>query len=664
MSALDRPRLHFRGTMAVSTPTANNNNYDLVVEPQQATLYPRFLAMSDAQFRQAMKSLVLKNLSIVNMGIAQVLESNWNYYGDNSVVWKDTAITAYDPPTGGRITAGDPILGQPVALLGNTWGDQPTPAIIVDIDPTSDFSSQIFAAQLAVGGGGPGLTATTSATAALPRAHSRWLDLTRNPAVFPDATFAATWQLALPNATLAFTATGSPAIAALAEAAAAGLGLVVRFATYYFNRTFTDPELAQRFALGETVLNQSIGVVLGTIAPWLPGEWGSVPDGRRLNPGAVLTNPVPDVFVSTFQLAPATAKVIGDTVALDLIAAFRDQLVPPPPLDAPMPPASALTKLDLGAAALEVVDAAGLAHSIGPVPYDAATYLAGAGVVELPIPDGLGPTIASGTLRLVAAGTPTVPVPGPLLVETPLVAESDDRATYLTAGASQSIAVQVRARGVVPSGPVPVMIQQYRSLEILPASPDGTQAVPAKLTVPVTRPWSDRKPAGAGDDPANPYAVVTVDPQGGMTDADGTLRLTLTGVDPGMCILVFAPDGANPPPPDLNGFATAWADLYFVHVRVLPSDAHLDAIPDDEVTWDRVYAEVLRYFYKLYPVMDAHLPLNDQAACERAATMLAMLTDASAWGSTLYMPITRELSDGKRRLLQRWIARVQRGETT
>jgi hypothetical protein len=664
MSALDRPRLHFMGTMAVSTPTANNNNYDLVVEPQQATLYPKFLAMSDAQFRQAMKTLVLKNLSIVNMGIAEVLEANWNFYGDNSVVWRDATITAYDPPGGGRITTGDPILGQPITLLGNQWGDGATPAIIVDIDPTSDFSSQIFAAQLGVGGSGattPGFTATTNAQTAIPRTHSHWLDLARNPAVFPDATFAATWQLALPNGTLAFAPGASQAVKDLQTAAAAAQGLVVRFATYYFNRKYTDPQLAALFAQGKTVQNESAGVLLGTIAPWLPGEWGTVPDGRRLNPKAVLTNSIPKVFVSTFSLAPAAAAVdaAGKNVVLDLIAAFRDTIIPPPPLNTPPPPPSDLQKYDLGVATLQVVDAAGATHDIGAVPYDEATYLAGAGIVEIAIPAGLADTIAAGTLQIVSPASTD-----PLLVETPLVAESDDRATYLTLGQAQTITVNVFSRGVAPGAPVPVMVQQYRSLEIMPPSPDGTEAVPAKLTVPVTRPWSDRKPSGAVDDPANPYAVVTAAPQGGMTDAQGTLRMSITGVDPGMCILVFVPDGQNPPPPDLNGFAPAWADLYFVHVRVLPADADLDAIPDSDITWDLVYDKVLRYFYKMFPVMDAHLVLNDETACRRAAQMLLLLTDASNWDSTLYMPITRELSDGKRRLLARWCRLVMSGATT
>ena len=41
----------------------------------------------------------------------------------------------------------------PCAIAGNRWGDQRTPAIIVDIDPTSDFSSQMFVPSFTVGSG-------------------------------------------------------------------------------------------------------------------------------------------------------------------------------------------------------------------------------------------------------------------------------------------------------------------------------------------------------------------------------------------------------------------------------------------------------------------------------------------------------------------------------
>jgi hypothetical protein len=652
MSALDRPRLHFMGQMAAITPTANNNNYDLVVEPQSVSLYPKFAAMSDDQFRQAMKTLVLKNFSIVNEGIVEVLEGNWNFYGDNSVVWRDVAITGYDPPGGGRDTA-DPIVGQPLAIFGNSWGDTPTAPIIVDIDPTSDFSSQMFLAQFTVGGAAAGFTAQSNEQTIIPRTHSHWLDLSRNVAMFPDATFAATWQLALPNGTLGFTPGASPAIQALATAAGNGLGLIARFTTYYFNRKYTDPQLAALYAQGQTVQNESAGVLYGTIAPWLPGELGTVPGGRRLNPVAALANAIPKVFVTTYGLAPACAQVdaSGTSVVLDLIGAFRDEIQPPPPLDAPPPPPSTITKVDYGTATLQVVDAAGAAHDIGPVPYDQATYLAGGGIVEVPIPAGLAATIATGTLQIVAPAAPFAPgtPPAPLLAEAPIVAESDDRATYITLGESATITINVRQLGQIPAAPVPVLVQQFRSLEILTPTTDGTQPLPEKLTLPV---------------PTKARPVVEVTPQGAMSGPDGTIALTLTAVDPGMCILVFTPAGDTPPPDDLNGFAPGWAWLYFVHIRVLPSDADLDAIADADVTWDLVYENVLRYYYKLFPVMDQHVQLNDKQACMRSAQILMGLTDASAWNSTLYMPVTRELSDGRRRLLHRWCQRVIAGQET
>lgn len=672
MSALDRPRLHFVGQMAVSTPTVNNNNWDLVVEPEQATLYPKFLAMSDDQFRQAMKELVVLNLGIIHEGLMPTLEGNWNFYGDNSVVWSGAVVTGYDPPGGGRVTTGDPVIGQPVTIAGNAWGDDTTPAIIVDLDPTSDFSSQMFIPRFAVGDGGasaagadlgPRLIAQSTDQVAIPRTHARWLDQFRNLAMFPDATFAATWQLPLPAGTLTFADAGSPAVAALAAAATApgAAGLVVRFATYFFNRSYTDPQLAKLFALGKTVRNASIGVVLGTIAPWRQGEWGTVPAGRRLNPVAQLQNPLPDRFVGAYELAPATAALTADgsAIVLDLVAAFRDTVLPPPPPPAadpeptdldptPPPDPSIISKADLGPAILQVVDAAGVVHDLGPVPYDQATYLAGAGLVELPLPPGVtAATVAAGTLQLVAPEASAQP----LLLERPLVAESDDRATYLTLGQRATITVNVRARGVAPAEPVGVTVLQYRSLETLSPSPDGTHPIPAKLTLPV--PGPDGKVA----------PVVTVSPEGGFTDAAGNLALTLTAVAPGMCILLLTPDG-QAPPSDLNGFSPAWTWLYFVHVRVLPADADLDAIPDDQVTWALVYERVLRYFYKVFPVMDDHLPLNDKQACMRSAQMLLLLTDRATWDSTLYMPVTRELSDGKRRLLHRWCQRVLRGEET
>ena len=643
MSVLDRPRLLFKGTMAVSTPTANNNNYDLVLDPDNASLFPKFVAMTDDEFREAMRKLVLKDLTIINEGFQEVLESNWDYYGENSVKLEGTVVTGYDPPSGTRVTAGDPIIGAPIGFFGNKWGDDRGPAIIVDNDPTGDISSQMFIDQVTIGGGagaavGASITAETTEAARIPRTYSRWLDLLRNMYEFPDACFAAIWQLALPNDVLAFDGASSSAVAALARAARDGRGLVARFCTYLFQRKYTDPELAQLYAQGQYPQNQSAGIILGAIGPWKEGELGSVPAGRRLDPVATFQNKIPKRFVQTYTLGPAVAQVGAGAgagvVALDLATAF-------PEVD------GALDKVDYGEALLQVVPAGGgTPVTIGAVPYDKATYEAGAGVVEVPFAAGQREAIEAGTLQVVAPSASKEP----LLAEAPLVAESDDRSVYLTVGESTTITVQVTQAGGALRGQQPLGVQQYRSTQKMGETTDGTSPLPVKelLLAP-----NDAEP------------VVTIDPPAVMVDggAVGEVSLTLTGVAPGLAVLRFLPGTDNPPDPKPGDF-TAWMLPYFVNVRVLPSDADLDAIPDDQVTWDVVYDKVLRYFWRMFPTMDAHLRLNDKAQVDSQAQIISLLVDKSSWFSTLYMPITRELSDGKRRLLQRYCARVQAGQTT
>jgi len=636
MSVLDRPRLLFKGTMSVSTPTANNNNYDLVLDPDNVALFPKFAAMSDDAFREAMRKLVIKNLTIINEGFEEVLESNWDYYGENSVVLQDTVVTGYDPPSGARVTAGDPIIGAPVGFFGNKWGDDRGPAIIVDNDPTGDISSQMFIDQVTIGGGAAGasITAETTEAARVPRTYSRWLDLLRNMYEFPDACFAAIWQLALPNDVLAFAGDASPAVATLAKAARDGRGLVARFCTYLFQRTYTDPQLAQLFAQGQYPQNHSAGVILGAIGPWRDGELGSVPAGRRLDPVATFQNAIPKRFVQTYTLGPAVAEVKAGVVALDLATAF-------PEVD------GKLDKVDYGEALLQVVPAGGGEPvTIGPVPYDKATYEAGAGIVEISFDADQRETIDGGRLQVVA---PTASKE-PLLAEVPMVAESDDRSVYLTVGETTSITVQVTQAGGALTGPRPLAVQQYRSTQKMGETTDGTSPLPMKelLLTP-----NDAEP------------VVTISPQATMVDggAVGEVQLTLTGIAPGLAVLRFLPGTDNPPDPTPGDF-TAWMLPYFVNVRVLPADAELDAIPDDQVTWELVYDKVLRYFWRMYPTMDAHLRLNDKAQVDSQAQIISLLVDESSWFSTLYMPITRDLSGGKRRLLQRYCARVQAGQTT
>jgi hypothetical protein len=63
---------------------------------------------------------------------------------------------------------------------------------------------------------------------------------------------------------------------------------------------------------------------------------------------------------------------------------------------------------------------------------------------------------------------------------------------------------------------------------------------------------------------------------------------------------------------------------------------------------------VLRTYYLLYPVMNAHIPLNSESAVAGSASAIIARTDPSIWMTTSYMPRTRDMSASRRTLLQAW----------
>ena len=93
---------------------------------------------------------------------------------------------------------------------------------------------------------------------------------------------------------------------------------------------------------------------------------------------------------------------------------------------------------------------------------------------------------------------------------------------------------------------------------------------------------------------------------------------------------------------------------YCLNLRVLPDDSHYDDLPDEALTWEFMQEHFFRYYSLLYPAMNAYINFDEQAATEAAAALISAFVADSLFNSTIYMPITRELSAGKRRLVQRW----------
>ena len=97
---------------------------------------------------------------------------------------------------------------------------------------------------------------------------------------------------------------------------------------------------------------------------------------------------------------------------------------------------------------------------------------------------------------------------------------------------------------------------------------------------------------------------------------------------------------------------------YYAGVRVMPCDDFSNVCTDLRVSWDFIYDKVFRFYNVIYPAMSQHIPFDNQAAMENAAQYIVAITDPKLWSSTRYMPITRDLSSGKRDLIVEWAASV------
>jgi hypothetical protein len=574
VSHLRRPRVHFKGTFQTNVGTANNDDVlgrQAVVDTARVTVHlPE--GMDDEEFRRWMEGQAAAGAD----GRPGRIRAGWNYHGDNRCDFIDVRVTAVEPHDGPRITSAqdDPLVDAQVQL---------GLAVMADLDPKGIANTQIFADLLEVVrdgglrfGGRPG------------RFYSRWLNWTRNLRVQGFGAASAVFHASIPKAELHWDLVDSPALQHFQEDAEQGDGLTVRFCLYLLSPRLGDEALAEGYRAGEPVENPAVGRVVGTLGVWRPGELASVAMGRLLIPSGTVSG---DHF--PIALGPAIAGVDDDAhrVTLDLANTF--------------PEADESTgKAPLGDAVLLARNGTETSE-IGPVPYDQTTYEETAGVVEVPFPPALGPVIGASELVL------TTEQGGEMLVEAPVMVESDDRCVYLQQGESATVRFVALARGAPLAEPVRFLVLDE----------PGTGARPPVVRFPETLDIGGR--------------------------ADGVL--TVQAANPGCTVIRLA---RSP-----GGRRLDTARDSYVGVRVLPEDdyGHLE---EDEVDFSLVYREVLRYYHLLHPAMSRRLDLSDEQLVSASAAALLSRTDPDIWRRARYMPRTRDLSAGKRRLLERWCQKV------
>ena len=93
----------------------------------------------------------------------------------------------------------------------------------------------------------------------------------------------------------------------------------------------------------------------------------------------------------------------------------------------------------------------------------------------------------------------------------------------------------------------------------------------------------------------------------------------------------------------MQDFNTTWNAIY------QNSDA------SSQIWQEFIYPRILRPFYYLYPIMDKYMPLDSQSRVEGAIDQLIVLVSKPYQEeSTLAMPITRDLPQSRRAVLELW----------
>jgi hypothetical protein len=644
------------------------------------------------------------------------MPSRWNFYGgmgcsfiqhpaNNAVSQASGGDVAYNQPA----APGDPILRKPVEISGNTIGGRSSPARLIDINPASPFCSQIYLSSFKVGDAQTFLGGTVSK-----RMYSRSFFVPRN--ISSDLIIAgaigAIFQTTIPTAAMQ-SGGGSLLVNALANAARAkgAAGLMLRFATYntvyYKNGIFNDiaerprncEELTALYQAKKVFINPAYSRVVGVLGVWNQGELATAPGGHMLVPNMALApvstastamvraavpigvvghtalqfEPGADISATTSSLPPLAPGVIHAEVnaAARIISLDLQNAIPEFTLDADLQS----ERYDYGTIDVGVRlpnETFNLIGSFAYAQYNKAAYSAKGGLVDVPFGTGVTAQLITQWLKT-DNGVLALRAQGQILsLETPLTIETDDRGVYIDQGETQRISLHVRFKNEIPPPGTEVFVFQYFPWLLKLGS--GSWSV-----------FDGTPPPVSGDPlvqvcnvlPASPFLNV---PQFWLQVNEGNAGFNITARAPGFPILAFYPK----PAPQLSvgfGFsappAVSIGTSFYSVARVLPFNDDLygqfvhcwngtgsyagQPKYDRLQAWRFVYGKILYVYDMIFPVMDLFMPLGDLMRVEGAIDQLmVMITEDMEVSSTLYMPVTRDLSAGKRKVLEAWGSLVVR----
>lgn len=590
------PRLYLKGEMSFDPSLSNNFEiYDqLNVELNMAALQAVVPGASTLeQFRT---------------DLPKSLGRSWNHFGTHRAVFESNMRVSGVSLAVGVVDTADALVQKQVQMKGK----------LVDLSPATDNGTQVFFDQLQFGGVGAGLQLIRRK-----RMTCRYLNFARNVGTNPSSEWSpayhasGTWEVCFRKDGLSIqNAVASPyltALQALFENDPAVLGLALRFRTYrtlyYQNglknttpeRPRTGKELRAIYADGKNFSNPVYSMVTGALFPWIDGDHDGHPSGRML----VASAGVPSL--SNKQLGKAFIEFdrASNRMVLDLGDGIPETN-------------QELTKADIGditVVAWEGETATNLGV-LSPSAYSQSEFERTAGLVDLPLSDlteAQWAALEHSTLGIVAENLR-------VLSERELIVIVEDRDHYVDQGEDVSIKVRVMLRGR--------------------AAPAGTQVL-----------------ATVYDAQSEPVRTKTIGTFSVNESGEATIRVS-AATSPSIVAVAFRPFLAGAAQPEET--ADDPTDFHAL-IRTLPFDDSLEAnTKDEQLTWSWIYKNIFAVWDVTNPVMARsngpaiNKPLHDRTTMELQAARIKKLIALGNMEAENYMPVTRDLSRGKRRLLERW----------
>jgi hypothetical protein len=622
MSQFDFPRIHIKGQFYYNPGTANNDSIDPTESgPTTAnteTVQPVSNCLNDDEFK--------KWLTSINPGLG-ILNGQWNVYGDMSFWFDNVKVTAVQSSYDKISTCNKafPLIGSLVTI---------DKAFAIDVNPEGFSTTQVFCDSISFKGTDGAVGEKNCWTSPKPsRGATRWINWYRNLSYHGIAGssgaaggVSATWQMAIPIEKAKYkNSTQEESIPNtllgnlgkiyyndFPEKNAFGKrrkGMIFRMNVYLCSPLISDNDLFNSyFSKGIQKENPAMGKIVGTFAPWFEDEMESITLSRFLNSNCSFSNPYSKQSFPKNQayLAPVLASVNKkeNIVSLDLSNTF--------PEDGPEG-----NKFFMGSATLQIKTPEATLIPIGKFNYDKENYELFGGLVDIKFDPAKGDEIERGLLAISLENFKQ----GPLLLENEFMLATDSSCVYLNENNFKNNEITIRAcyKGGSIKQPLRIDIDQWKMTPTYELNNIPKLLNRSSHQIPQT----------------------------------GELEYKLEPIDgPGVRIFRFVLPSLSSN--DLNIITD-----FMCSVRVLPKNNY-DWVKYEDLNFDLIYREILRYYNLLLPAMNKFMPMDDPTVWNSpiVAHYVINKTKEDQWDKFHYMPRTRDLSDSRMCLLHRFCNKI------